>query len=355
MHLRPLYILILFVLIVSTACNLPAALATDPPIQNSPVALAYLLVTTDPNAPPTPTPFQPIGPTSTFDAPPSPTATSTVTPTFTPTLTATDVPPTSVPQVSQVEGVVNILLLGSDARPNEGGYRTDVILWVSLNPKQGTVTLLSFPRDLWVNIPGWGNQRINTAQFHGFATTQATFQSNFGIKPDYYVLANFDAFKTIIDTLGGIDVVASQKLTDTCDLPQARNGQCSVGPGVVHMDGAMALWYARSRHSTSDFDRTRRAQEVIIAIFKRMMSLDAITKAPDLYAKYKNAVETNISLTTILSLLPMATQLSDTSKIRQFAIGPSQVYNWTTPDGAMVLVPIQSACLEVIRQAFSNP
>jgi LCP family protein required for cell wall assembly len=353
MRLRSFYILIIFVLLVATACNFPTTLASAPQTSGSPVALAYLLVTADPHALPTATPFQPIGPTSTYDAPPSPTPTATATSTSTPT--ATEIPPTSTPEITQAQGTVNILLLGSDARPNEGGYRTDIIIWLSLNPKKGTATLLSFPRDLWVDIPGWGNQRINTAQVHGFATTQATFQSNFGIKPDYYVIVNFSAFETIIDTLGGIDVVASQNLTDSCDLPQAQNGVCSFGPGTIHMNGATALWYARSRYSTSDFDRTRRAQEVIIAIFKRMMSLDVVTKVPDLYAKYKNAVDTNIPLTTILSLLPMASNLTDTNNIRRFAIGPAQVYNWTTPDGAMVLVPIQSACMEVIRQAFTIP
>jgi len=259
----------------------------------------------------------------------------------------------SQPALSDKE--VDILLLGSDARPNEGGFRTDTMLWVSIRPKYGTVTLISFPRDLWVNIPGWGDNRINTAQAHGFATTQQTFLSNFGIKPDYYVLTNFSGFESIIDTLGGINVNAAQNLTDACDLPQARNGICSVGPGVVHMNGATALWYVRSRHSTSDFDRTRREQEVILAGFQRLISLDAISKAPQLFTQLKNTVDTDMSLTELLPLLTMVPQLTDASKIRRFAIGPAQVYDWITPGGAMVLVPVQSACQAVINQAFSNP
>jgi LCP family protein required for cell wall assembly len=231
-----------------------------------------------------------------------------------------------------------------------------VILWLSLNPKLGTATLLSFPRDLWVYIPGLGNQRINVAMAYGFNVLQQTFQYNFGITPDHYVLTSFDGFKSIIDTLGGIDVNASQNLTDYCDLPQAAgNGKCSVGPGIVHMNGATALWYARSRYSTSDFDRTRRAQEVIIAGFKRLMSLDAVSKAGTLYNQYKNSVQTDLSLSDILPLLSMAPQLTDASKIRRFAIGPSQVYDWVTPAGAMVLVPIPAACQAVILEALGNP
>jgi LCP family protein required for cell wall assembly len=336
---------------------MPAAIASETPGQQTPVAMAYLLVTTDPKAPPTPTPFQPIPPTATFLAPPDPTATPTLQPTATPTNAPqpTKTPQNTPTQVTQLGGTVNILLLGSDARPNDYGFRTDVILWLSLNPKLGTATLLSFPRDLWVYIPGVGNQRINVAQAYGFNVLQQTFKYNFGITPDHYVLTTFTGFKSIIDTLGGIDVNTSQNLTDTCDLPQAVNGKCSVGPGIVHMNGATALWYARSRHSTSDFDRTRRAQEVIIAGFKRLMSLDAISKAGTLYSQFKSSVQTDLSLSDILPLLPMATQLTDTSKIRRFAIGPSQVYDWVTPDGAMVLVPIQSACEAVIQQALGNP
>ncbi len=363
-------------MLISLACSLPAAIITETPAQPTPASLAYLLVTADLKALPSPTPFQPVSPTATYLPPPDATATfqpipptptflpspdSTTTPTAQPTSTPTLVrqptktPQSGNPQGQQLTGTVNILLLGSDARPNEAGFRTDVILWLSLNPKLGTATLLSFPRDLWVYIPGVGDQRINVAQAYGFNVLQQTFQYNFGIKPDYYVLTSFDGFKSIIDALGGIDVNASQNLTDACDLPRARNGKCSVGPGVVHMNGATALWYVRSRHSTSDFDRTRRAQEVIIAGFKRLMSLNAITKAIPLYNQFKSAVQTDLSLPSVLPLLSMAPKLTDSSKIRRFAIGPSQVYNWITPGGAMVLVPIQSACQAVIQQALGNP
>jgi polyisoprenyl-teichoic acid--peptidoglycan teichoic acid transferase len=354
MHFRPLNIVILFILLLGMGCNLPVSIATQDPISPTPAAIAYLLVTPDPNALPTPTPFQPISPTATFLPPPDPSAT--------PTLPVPDaLQPTSTDQttagpVAQSEGTVNILLLGSDARPNEYGFRTDVILWLALNPKLGTATLLSFPRDLWVYIPGLGNQRINVAMAYGFNVLQQTFQYNFGIKPDHYVVTSFSGFESIIDTLGGIDVNAAQYLKDACDLPQADGaGNCTVSPGVIHMNGATALWYARARHTTSDFDRTRRAQEVIIAGFRRLMSLDAVAKAGILYSQFKSAVQSDLSLADITPLLPMAAQLTDTSKIRRFAIGPNQVYDWITPEGAMVLVPVMSACQVVIQEAFGTP
>jgi polyisoprenyl-teichoic acid--peptidoglycan teichoic acid transferase len=313
-------------------------------------------VTPDPNAPPTPTPFQPLDPTATFLPPPDPTATLPADIVPTEAIQPTSTTQTSSSQVTQSEGTVNILLLGSDARPNDYGFRTDVILWLSLNPKLGSATLISFPRDLWVYVPGLGNQRINVAMAYGFNVLQQTFKYNFGITPDHYVLTNFNGFKNIIDTLGGIDVNAAQNLTDACDLPQQRgDGTCSAGPGIVHMNGATALWYARSRHSTSDFDRTRRAQEVIIAGFKRLMSLDAVTKAGALFTQFQSSVQTDLALADIMPLLPMASQLADTSGVRRFAIGPNQVYDWVTPDGAMVLVPVLSEVQAVLQEAFSTP
>jgi polyisoprenyl-teichoic acid--peptidoglycan teichoic acid transferase len=358
MHSRTLHIVLLVLLLSGFACSFPGIVKTSPSLTQTPVDYAYLLVTSNPNSSATSTPFQPLAPTATYFPTPVYTSTPTITNTALPTATKIIPTNTKIPtsgQLTHSDGEVDILLLGSDARPNEGGFRTDVILWVSIRPKYGTVTLISFPRDLWVNIPGWGDERINTAQAHGFATTQQTFLSNFGIKPDHYVLTNFNGFKEIIDTLDGIDINASQNLTDACDLPQARNGICSVGPGIVHMNGVTALWYVRSRHSTSDFDRTRRAQEVILAAFQRLISLDAITKAPQLYSQLISTVNTDMSLKDLLPLLTIAPQIMDSSKIHRFAIGPAQVYDWITPAGAMVLVPIQPTCQEVINQAFSNP
>ena len=104
------------------------------------------------------------------------------------------------------DGVVNILVLGSDARPG-GGFRTDVIMLVSINRNNSTVSVVSFPRDLYVNIPGWMTNRINTAmQVGGFYTMQAHLPDQFRGAPDYYVMTNFNGFKGIIDSMDGIDV-----------------------------------------------------------------------------------------------------------------------------------------------------
>ena len=263
----------------------------------------------------------------------------------------TQTPVPTVAESSIPKRQVNILLLGSDWRP-ESGYRTDVIILISLDPMHNTVTAVSFPRDLYVQIPGWQMNRINTAhQVGGFELLADTFEYNFGIRPDYYFMVNFQGFKRLVDSLGGIDVNASQNLSDQCsDINNT--GWCSVGPGVVHMDSTTALWYVRSRYSTSDFDRTRRAQEVIQAIFNKSLSLNALTKVPELYNIYTEYVETNMRVADILPLLPMASTMQNPENVRRFAVGPNQGYDWITGEGAWVFVPDYYLIYDLLAEAL---
>ena len=252
------------------------------------------------------------------------------------------------------EGQVNILLLGSDIRPNDGGFRTDVIMWVSLNPRDGYVSIVSFPRDLFVSIPGWGGNRINTAfQYGGFELLADTFEANFGVRPDNYVMVDFTGFKTVIDDLGGIDVYAAQNLTDTCAKWINASGYCSVGPGLVHMNGEVALWYARSRYSTSDIDRARRAQEVSEAIFDRLVSLNALVRAPELYNAYVTYVQTDVSLNQVIGLLPFASKINENRDIRNYVVDYNYAYDWITAAGAQVLIPDYNAIESLMIEALS--
>ena len=340
----------ILLLLALTSCSNAASINNQPTV----IPISDYLLGNNPNIQPTPTPFQPILPTPTKTPIPEvmqPSATfqpTSLVPQFTPVVTNLETPGDQV----------RILILGSDYRPGRG-FRTDVIMLLTLNPSAGTATLTSFPRDLYVSIPGVGMERINTAQaYGGFSLTAATFETNFGFSPDYYIMTNFDGFKGIIDTLGGIDVYAAATLTDECSVHSRvdGNGNCTIYAGANHMDGETALWYVRSRHSSSDFDRTRRAQEVIQAMFSKLMSLGAINHISELYSQFNSSVETNIPLSEMVSLAPLASQLfSDSSKIRRYAIGSSETYNYIVPgSGAMVLVPDQNAVMSIIWQALSE-
>lgn len=343
----------LILILVTLACGAP--LSADPPVVTpTPRAVAQLLVYADPNSTPTPTPFQPIGPTAI--------PTVTLTPPQAPTLTpepdlAGITVPTPIPVTEkQMPGTVNLLILGNDSRPNEGGFRTDVIMFVSINPAKGRVSVISFPRDLYITIPGWTTQRINTAFIYGgFPLLAETFNYNFGIRPQYYIMTNFQGFTGIIDSLGGINVNVGAYLSDECDLRIAVAGRCTVKPGVITMDGATALWYVRSRHTTSDFDRTRRAQEVLYGLFTRFMHIDALTRLPEFYASYQKSVQTNMTLEEMLPLLPIASQvLGDSSRIHRYAVTPYMVSNFITEGGAMVLLPNYNAINAMINEALNG-
>lgn len=344
--MRKLFLLIGLLLLVGLACNFPGIYSDLPAAPRNAVPM---IVTPDPLATQTPTPFQPLPLTGTPNSPTQgPTAEQTV---EQPTLTPTEGGPAA--EIEEAEGIVKILLLGSDWRPYSG-YRTDVIMLLVLNPSTGAASIVSFPRDLYVFIPGIGQQRINTSQeFGDFDLTVQTFRYNFGVSPDYYVLTNFQGFVGIVDSLGGINVEASRNLNDTCDLPQAVNGYCSAGPGTVTMDGATALWYVRARYSTSDFDRTRRAQEVIMAMFKKMMSLNAVVRAPELYQLYQNSVNTNLPLDVGIRLAAMAPGLlSNPDRIHRYSIGRDEVWPYVTDAGAQVLIPNPEAIQPILYEAL---
>lgn len=196
---RLLFIAIIFAFFLSS-CSLSLTTKHQPTI----IPISSILN----NSGTTPTPFQPNLPTSIMGDAEIPTPTS---------ITSAETALTSTPVDTNItipEGQINILVFGSDYRPGRG-FRTDVIMLLSLNPKKGTASLTSFPRDLYIAIPGIGMERINTAQaYGGFSLMAATFQQNFGVTPDYYMMTNFDGFKGIIDTLGGITVNAAINLTD---------------------------------------------------------------------------------------------------------------------------------------------
>jgi LCP family protein required for cell wall assembly len=335
MRIKTIFSITAIILILS-GCSLPGKALVKTPIP---------LTDLGENYPATPTPFQPVS--------------ETTQPSSTPTTAAATLTPMATPSdriylgLNRPDGQVNILLLGSDWRPGEG-FRTDVIMLLSMIPEQGIVTLTSFPRDLYVQIPGVGYERINAAMVYGgFELLQETMKYNFDAPVDYYMMTNFAGFVGIVDTLGGIKVNAAYELYDRCDLPQAVYKYCYVAPGFNYMDGDTALWYVRSRYSTSDFDRTRRAQEVIQAIFQQAMSLDGLNRASEFYELFKNSIETDLPFSKMVELLPISAKiLADPSIVQRFAIGESDVTHFVTDGGAMVLIPNIDPIREIIRAAL---
>jgi len=351
-------ILFLASFLLLSSCNFPLAPVAAPAVAGMNQNLLFMPA----NATTTATPFQPIPPTAAY----LPTATP-IPPTPIPPAQEADRSgvsnfpgpsqysgssiPAAVGLLPQPKGQINILLLGSDQRLGSGGFRTDTILLLTINPADNKVSLTSFPRDLYVYVPGWTMQRINTAFAHGdFETIAQTFEYNLGVRPDHYVMINFWSFEEVINSLGGIDVQVSQALSE-----YTGQGWFTIPAGTNHMNGETALYYSRSRMSTSDFDRNRRQQEVITAIIDRLMSVYTISKVPELFKIYSNNVTTDLKLLDVLPLVPMAARFKNASKIQRYYIGRGQVSNWITSGGAMVLLPNRNAVLDVMRQALNSP
>jgi LCP family protein required for cell wall assembly len=352
------------------------------PAQSS---LPFVLVTAAPNATATLTPFQPIPWTPTGTIPPTPTldpaaltatplaGTPTELPTIDPNLLQSTVVAMSTidPSGSQVlnngQETVNFLLIGSDRRPG-GSFRTDTMVIAILRPNEGQVSLISIPRDLWVYIPEWDNQRINTAYQHGVSVgypgggaglLKDTILHNLGIRIDHTAMVEFDGFRQIVDTLGGVDVPVScaytdWKIIDPSFDPQNENNWFlyTTGPGLVHMDGDLALWYARSRQKSSDFDRGRRQQEVLRSLFTQALQAGTLTRIPELYNNLKDSVETDLSLADLLQLSLYAPKMTS-ADIRSYYIRPPYVSSWITDAGAYVLLPNEELLRGMLTEAMS--
>ncbi|MGD0575592.1 MAG: LCP family protein [Anaerolineales bacterium] len=269
--------------------------------------------------------------------------------------------PTAIPSpVMPIEmgaGVVNIALLGSDVRPAGGSFHTDTIFILSLNPTKGSVTLISFPRDLYVFIPAYGMQRINVAFPIGaslgysggdFGLFKDTMMYNFGLRVDHWLLMDFSAFQRLVNSLGGINVQVGQTLTDH----RAGYGQYTVHAGLVHMDGATALWYVRARYTTNDFDRDRRQQEVLVAIAKKALSLNALANLPAFFSQLSAYVSGDLTFQDLRPFAGMATSVSP-DRVQRFQIlSPTQCYGWITPGGADVQLPHPDAIRALLQQAL---
>lgn len=264
-------------------------------------------------------------------------------------------PPTN-PGVAELNAESDVrlyMILGSDFRP-ESGYRTDILMLVALDSTSGKVSLISFPRDLWVSIPGYGEQRINTVmQTGGFQLLADTMQANFGVYPTQYAMIDMEGFLSVIDELGGIEFETEFYTGDRCDSSLNPNGWCEVGPGTVSFTSEWALWYVRARYNSSDFDRMRRTQEVVEAVIEKTASPAGMLKMPALLSIYESEVESNINPDQMLPMINLGLGFDFDEDIRRFTIGSNETTSWTTPDGGAVLLPNTPAIQLILLEALS--
>ena len=259
---------------------------------------------------------------------------------------------------------VNILLLGIDRRPGEHGpWRTDTMLLATVDPATNSGGMLSIPRDLWVPIPGYDENRINMAHYLGEARdypgggpalAKKTVQYNFGVPVNYYVRIDFDGFRKIIDAIGGIDIEVSKEIIDD-KYPDELYGYdpLYIPAGLQHMDGEMALKYARTRHGSSDFDRAQRQQHVLMAVRDKALQLNLLPKLPELMILLADTVETDLQPNDILNLAQIGWNIEPDS-VQGAVIDQNMTIKHITPTGADVLVPVRDKIRPLVDKMFAS-
>ena len=180
------------------------------------------------------------------------------------------------------EGVINILLIGNDSRQKGEDGRSDAMILVSVNRKAKSIYMTSFLRDMYVEIPGYGSNRLNAAYAYGGASLLCrTIKQNFDIEVNRYAIVNFQAFASLVDAVGGVDIdVTSEEVEwinaylNEYNLLEGRDITTDYLDtslsGVLHLNGPQALAYCRNRYIGSDFGRTERQRKVLSAIMKKV-------------------------------------------------------------------------------------
>lgn len=259
-----------------------------------------------------------------------------------------------------------ILLLGVDERPDEQQRgipgHTDTIAVVVLQPPGGA-TLVSFPRDLWVTIPGYGEQRLNVAYplgaqsggpAAGAQLLERTITAAFGLPVDRWARVDFRGFATLVDALGGVAIDVPRTLVDeTYPTEDYGTRRLVIPAGRQRLDGAAALAYVRTRAPDSDFGRVGRQQQVLAALREQALTPGGLVRLPRALVALPGAIASDLSARETLALLrTLATLPRD--RLRPLVVGPDLAPPARTAGGADVLMPRSDAIRQAITSALAG-
>lgn len=251
---------------------------------------------------------------------------------------------------------INILLLGMGGWGHDGPLLTDTIIVLSVKPSTGQAALISVPRDLLVEIPGYGWRKVNHAHAlpeneksgSGSAVAADVIGKTLGMKIAYYVRVDFRGFVKLIDQLGGLTVTVDRSFTDEqypTDDELVRT--VSFAKGTQKMNGETALVYARSRHGGngegSDFSRSARQQKILLALKDQVLSAETLSnpkKVAAIFDVVRNYVQTNVQTWELLRLADVA-QKVNAGEISHLVIDDRQggLLVPANVEGSFVLVP----------------
>ena len=296
-----------------------------------------------------------------------------------PSVVGGDVPNVSIPPWDG-RAQLNILLIGTDQRPREGTYNTDTLIVVSIAPLTKQVAMFSLPRDT-VDVPvppgpaqqAYGSvypRKINawftsvrnrgdlfpgTDRTRGYNGLKAIVGNLYGLDIKYFVEVNFEGFVRVVDALGGVTINVQIPVVD--DRYPGEGGRLEriyIPSGIQHMDGAQALRYARSRHTSTDFDRGQRQQRVLLSLREQADPQELIPHLPELVNALKQAVRTDVPIDQLDELLGLASAI-DTKSIRSYVFAPP-FYQQEFPSSprGYIIVPYVDKIRAAVRNAFTT-
>jgi len=319
-------------------------------------------------------------PSTTVDISPEPSASEA--PAQTPSIdpNATAAPTQTIPPWDGKE-VLNLLLVGIDQRPHEGTFNTDTMIVLSIDPATKRVAMFQLPRDSadlpvppkarpfwgstftrkinsWFTANAglaqiWGGGNSNTKR--GYASLKAMLGNLYGLDIKYYVSVNFEGFRNAVDTLGGLNVNVQTPVSDDRypdELGNLRRLYIPAGP--QHMTGSQALAYARSRHTTDDFDRGRRQQRVLLSLREQADISVILQNLPQLVKDLGSSVKTDIPTNLLPQLLGLANGV-DIRNVKSYVFTPSYyATQYLTSDIGYKIVPNVDRIRRAVAAAFKG-
>lgn len=213
--------------------------------------------------------------------------------------------------IERPSDVMHIMVMGVDRRADDVG-RSDTLMVVTVNKTDGKAEILSLPRDTRVQIEGNGFDKINHAYaYGGVQLTKKTVESLLGVPMDHYILVDIKAFERIIDAMDGVDIDVEKRMY--YEDPWDDNGGLVIDlyPGMQHMTGETAIQYVRYRDGEGDIGRVNRQQHFMRAVMDKMLTTDILPKMPEVVGEIRTAVETDMSLTEMVSLAQLLPQIKE--------------------------------------------
>ena len=227
------------------------------------------------------------------------------------------------------DGLINILLIGQDKREGEERQRSDAMILCSFNPETSRLSMISFLRDLYVQIPGYEDNRLNAAYaYGGFELLKETLEFNFGISVDGCLESDFDGFEKIIDTIGGVEI----------ELTPEEAEIVGTNEGLCNLSGSQALTYARIRKIDSDFQRTERQRKIINSVFEKAKTY-SLSELAMFFSEILPLMSTDMTDDEIMTLALTLASFFEELETQSFSIPSQGNYENAVIREMAVLVP----------------